>query len=257
MLQHIRDIISTKRLNFISNRRKIKLGKQIDKTKVNHLKKTVDCLHKWYGSSYGGFYINPANLNAESVIYSFGIGKDITFDLKCIANHNCQVFAFDPTPKSINWVKSKKLPKSFTFFGYGISASESSVVDFYLPANPKGTSGSLLKTSDVNAEKSIRVEMKSFSDITKELGHKHIDVLKMDIEGAEYEVLESILESSVSIGQILVEFHDRLFDMENYKSKEIVKKMNEKGFEIFAHSISYEEVSFLAVTKISKNLTQV
>ena len=37
--------------------------------------------------------------------------------------------------------------------------------------------------------------MKSLADIANELGHSHIDVLKMDIEGSEYEVIENILES--------------------------------------------------------------
>lgn len=55
--------------------------------------------------------------------------------------------------------------------------------------NKNGTSGSMLKTDAVNANENITVMMKTFSDITTELGHTHIDVLKMDIEGAEYDVL--------------------------------------------------------------------
>ncbi len=50
--------------------------------------------------------------------------------------------------------------------------------------------------------------MKSIENIMKELGHKHIDVLKMDIESAEYDVIENILNAKISITQILIEFHD-------------------------------------------------
>src|SRR5690554_1691728 len=39
-----------------------------------------------------------------------------------------------------------------------------------------------------------------------QLGHKHIDVLKMDIEGAEYDVIENILSAQLPITQILIEF---------------------------------------------------
>jgi len=46
--------------------------------------------------------------------------------------------------------------------------------------------------------------MKTFDDITRELGHNHIDVLKMDIEGSEYDVIGTILASPVTIDQILV-----------------------------------------------------
>lgn len=42
----------------------------------------------------------------------------------------------------------------------------------------------------------------------KKYGHTHVDLLKIDIEGAEYGVLEAIMESGVQIRQIAVEFHN-------------------------------------------------
>ncbi len=250
MIEKIKNIINSARLNYASKKRKKLLSGQIDKKKVAHLVNTVNCDYEWYGSSYGGFYVNPKLLSSDSIIYSFGIGKDISFDLTCIKKHNCKVFAFDPTPKSINYIKNKKRSDLFTFFDWGISDLKSGLVDFYLPANPKGISGSLIKINGVNPKNSIKVKMKLFDEITGELGHQHIDVLKMDIEGSEYTVLEKILDSKVTIDQILVEFHDRLFDLNNYKSKEIIKKLNEKGYEIFAGSISYEEISLIHKNKL-------
>lgn len=245
VFQKLRATINSFRLNYDSAVRKRKLHAETDKEKVAHLAPTVDCPAVWYGNSYGGFYINPTLVNSKSIVYSIGIGKDISFDTKCIKNHNCRVFAFDPTPKSIDWLKTQNLPFTFTFYNYGISAKTSGPVTFYLPLNKKGTSGSLLKTDVVNANEHITVMMKTFDDITAELGHKHIDVLKMDIEGAEYDVLANIVESPVTIDQILVEFHDRLFDMNVFKSKEITKKLMQHGYHVFAVSSSYEEVSFI------------
>lgn len=42
-----------------------------------------------------------------------------------------------------------------------------------------------------------------------DLHHQQIDLLKLDIEGSEYRVLDEILESQIPIHQIVVEFHDR------------------------------------------------
>ena len=39
-----------------------------------------------------------------------------------------------------------------------------------------------------------------------ELGHDRIDLLKMDIEGAEYEVIRDVVESGVDVG------HDGLLE---------------------------------------------
>ena len=41
----------------------------------------------------------------------------------------------------------------------------------------------------------------------KDLGHTSLDVIKMDIEGAEYEVLDTIIEDKIDIGVLCVEFH--------------------------------------------------
>jgi len=38
-----------------------------------------------------------------------------------------------------------------------------------------------------------------------ELGHRKIDLLKIDMEGAEYKVIESIIEDRLDIGVIFVE----------------------------------------------------
>lgn len=70
--------------------------------KYNHLRKGVKCPTAWYGNTYGGFYVCPDHLNAQSIVYSVGIGRDISFDKAILVQHNCQVFGFDPTPNSIS-----------------------------------------------------------------------------------------------------------------------------------------------------------
>jgi len=214
----------------------------------SHLAKTVNINKKWYGNKYGGFYLCPEFLNKNSIVYSLGIGEDISFDLEVINQHNCQIFGFDPTPKSINWIKNhQSLPSKFKFFEYGI-ADRSGMIDFYLPKNTKYVSGSFIKQNNVNEKHKIEVEMKSWEDIVNTLGHKKIDVLKMDIEGAEYNVLDNILISSVLINQILIEFHDRFFEDGKLRTINAVKKLKEHGYEIYGISDTFEEVSFIKST---------
>jgi len=212
--------------------------------KVNHLKITKSCKHVWYGNTYGGFYICPDLLDEKSVIYSFGIGEDISFDTAIIKKHGCHVFGFDPTPKSINWVKGQEINEKFHFYEFGIG-NKSGFVDFFLPKNPEHVSGSLIDTKNVDSAKKVSVVMKSLEDIMNELDHKHIDVLKMDIEGSEYDVIENILSSKISITQILIEFHDRFFENGTLKTKQAIQKLNSYGYEIYAVSDSFEEISFI------------
>ena len=100
----------------------------------DHLKGGVTARKVWYGNDYGGFFLCLDNLTARSVIYSVGIGEDISFDLSVINKHKCMVYGFDPTPRSIQWIRSHKgeIPKNFRFYNYGLS-DKSGLVNFFLP----------------------------------------------------------------------------------------------------------------------------
>lgn len=208
------------------------------------LKKQVTSDFKWFGNNYGGFYLNPVLLNENSIVYSIGIGEDVSFDLDIIKNFNCNVFGFDPTPKSISWVKSQNLNKLFVFNEYGIS-KYSGLVKFYLPQNKNHVSGSSRKNSNLDEKELISVPMKSFLDIVNSYNHTEIDVLKIDIEGSEYDVLFDILKSGIVVKQILIEFHHRMFKNGARLTKESIKLLNDFGYKLFAFSDSHEELSFI------------
>lgn len=64
-------------------------------------------------------------------------------------------------------------------------------------------------------------------------GFKNVDIVKLDIEGFEYEVLESLLSSSVYVGQILVEFHDFLPQIGFEQTKSIKRLLKDCGYVCF------------------------
>lgn len=212
--------------------------------RYKHLKQGVQCPHEWYGNDYGGFYVCPSLLNEDAVVYSFGIGEDISFDIKMYQEQNCHVFCFDPTPKSIQWIEQQDLPQNIHFHPFGIS-SKTGIVDFYLPQNTDHVSGSLVQQKNIDTKRKVSVPMKSLTDIMQELGHSQIDVLKMDIEGSEYEIIESIIENKIPITQLLIEFHDRFFPDGRERTIRAVQQLKEAGYEIFGVSNSLEEVSFI------------
>lgn len=223
---------------------KNKLEHLLFKKYQGDLKVRVVCDKAWYGNENAGFYICPSLINEDSIVYSFGIGEDISFDLKLIEIHNCTVFGFDPTPKSINWVSSLKLPNKFKFYDFGLSSKTGTVV-FYLPKNNEYVSGSMTKQSNVNLSNKINVNVKTISDTTIFLKHQSIDLLKMDIEGAEYEVISDFCKSSIFVKQIVLELHDRYVKNGNKKSHKLIKQLYNKGYRIFAISASKQEVSFI------------
>jgi hypothetical protein len=79
----------------------------------------------------------------------------------------------------------------------------------------------------------------------RELGHTAIDVLKMDIEGAEYEVLDDLLQQRLPVRQILVEFHHRFTNVGVERTTRAVANLNAAGYRIFAASDNGEDYGFL------------
>lgn len=192
----------------------------------------------FYGSAYGGWAVCPNLLNAQSIVYSFGIGEDISFDLELIRQHHCPVYAFDPTPRSITWVKNQTLPPQFHLLEYGIAAYDGSA-NFFPPENPEHISHTILQKEGT----AITVPVKRLKSIMSELGHEKLDLLKMDVEGAEYAVLEDILE--IPIKQLLVEFHHRWEGIGFEKTLESIRLLKKHGYKLFAISPRLEEFSFI------------
>lgn len=194
------------------------------------------------GSQYGGWVVNDLILHKNSIVYSFGVGTDISFDLGLIERFDLTVFGFDPTSQSIAWVKQQQLPSNFKLQEYGVSDFDG-FAKFFSPENPNHISHSLLPR--VSKGKTIDVPFKKLKTIMVELGHAHIDVLKLDIEGSEYDVIEDVKANNIRPTQFLVEFHHRFPGIGVKKTKQAIQLIRSMGYRLFHVSSSGEEYSFL------------
>jgi len=200
----------------------------------------------FHGSNYGGWTLCPTGLDHESIVFSIGVGEDASFDRSVIESYGAQVYAFDPTPRSIDWVAAQAWPPGFHFYPYGL-ADRNGSRSFHPPENPDHVSHSLLEKRETE-KSSIEVEFRTISELSKLVGHKNIDVLKMDIEGAEYEVIQDILaQNRIFVHQILVEFHDFFPEIPLRKTLQTIRSLNQAGYVIFHISPNGREYSFIKV----------
>lgn len=219
--------------------------------RCGHIRKDISCKSKWFGNKYGGFYVIPELISKNAIVYSFGVGKDISFDRSLINSFDCQIFAFDPTPDSIAWCKEQNLPDKFKHYDFGLS-NKSENVTFFLPKNKNHVSGSSIGHSQVSQKNTASVRMKSFNDILKDHKHETLDLIKMDIEGSEYDVVESILRSDIKINQIVLEIHERFFHNGKEKTIKLLGALRKNGFLLHSISSSYEELSFVNKKSIQR-----
>ena len=59
------------------------------------------------GSDYGGWIVPTAAVSGDWICYSGGVGEDISFDMGLIERFGCNVYAFDPTPRAIRYVRDR------------------------------------------------------------------------------------------------------------------------------------------------------
>jgi FkbM family methyltransferase len=201
------------------------------------------------GTAYGGWWLAPQGLSAASIIYSFGVGDDVSFDLALIQRWGATVHAFDPTPRSVQWVRAQTLPAQFQFHDYGL-ADFDGMAQFIPPANPRHVSYTLLAQTGQRSE-AARGPVYRLATIMQRLGHAYIDLLKLDIEGAEYAVVEDLARSPspLPIRQLLVEFHHRFEGLGWRKTEHALQQLRRLGFKLFRVSRRGDEFSFLQAVR--------
>lgn len=195
------------------------------------------------GSDYGGWAVCPSLFKKESIVYSAGVGEDISFDIGLFERFDVVVHGFDPTPASVEFIKKNPPHGSFIFHQYGVG-SKDEMKAFFAPENPEYASWSSISKmgSETNMES---FEVKCLQTIMSELDHVEVDLLKMDIEGMEYEVIDYIIQMRILPRQLLVEFHDRNPGIGKEKTLNAVKKLRMAGYKVFSVSPTQQEVSFL------------
>ena len=85
-----------------------------------------------------------------------------------------------------------------------------------------------------------KIKTISLEDLMFENNIDYIDILKIDIEGSEYEVMTNISDECYSkIKQITVEFHDFVDPDLKVKTNEIITKLEMLGFNRISKGIQY------------------
>jgi FkbM family methyltransferase len=200
---------------------------------------------EFHGSQNGGWTILANSLGADSVVYSFGVGEDASFDLSLIKKYACRVFGFDPTPKSIAWVRREIRNELFQFHALAIS-DQDGVLRLFCPCNPDHVSACFAPSARTSGQ-FFDAPCETLSTTMRRLGHPSVHVLKMDIEGAEYGVLDQAAdnESLGKVHQLLVEFHHWMPPFTIMHTKGALRRLSKAGFRVAWVSTSGHEILFV------------
>lgn len=195
------------------------------------------------GSEHHGYKVPERFLNKDSICYCIGAGEDISFDTELKFLFDSKIFIFDPTPEGINYfIKLKEVTaKGETLFLHDDSAfryrlnsrqldeityinegvwDEKTILKFHAPKLDNYVSHSVYLFQD--SDEYIEAPVDRLSNLMKNLGHESVDLVKIEIEGAEYTVIDTIVKDQLDIKVIMIEFD------EVYHSKGLAHKLRIK-----------------------------
>lgn len=195
----------------------------------------------------GGWIYIPELLGSDSVVYSLGVGDSIDFDMDLIHHFGLTVHAFDPTPYSEEWIASLELPANFVFHSWAAAGDDGSL-RLFRRVSKRGRKSKVMWTAEGDAGDGadfIDAPAYTIRSMMEKLGHQHVDILKIDVEGAEYEILDGLHKEDKLPTQLLVEFHHRFPGIGKQRTAASIEHLRKLGYRIFAISETGRELGFV------------
>lgn len=196
---------------------------------------------------YGAWVIAEGVLGPDSVCYLAGAGEDLTFDCAVTEKYGCEVHILDPTPRAVahfaglggflarGAAGSAEGVNDPVFSKYtGVSQAaysrlryhpfglfdRTATLRFYAPRVAAHVSHSVVNLQ--GTEGHFEAQCLTLRETMRSLGHTHIDLLKLDIEGAEYCVVESFLKDGIDVGMVCIEFDEGHNPLDQYYQERIL-----------------------------------
>lgn len=196
--------------------------------------------------SQHAFLASP--LSSDSIVFDLGANNG-EFCLEVARKYGCRVFAAEPVPQLANNLENKD-PR-VAVYPVAIGGSNGTANLVYDLGRDK--TGSLLGLNvvggilhDPGARESLEVKVQSLEGFLSHATSDTIDLLKVDIEGAELDAFSEVPNSVLArCKQITVEFHDFWYPELAERTEQVKRKIKAAGFLMIRFTPNNKDVLFL------------
>lgn len=192
--------------------------------------------------SLSGYHYFP---HENDVVFDIGAGVgEETIILSRIVGNKGRVYSFEAHPKTflaLEYLANSNQFKNVTLSNVALS-DERGLVE--IEDSENSLANSILPTE--NRKKTFKVEAMTFDDYVTKQGLKRIDLVKMNVEGAEQLIIKGMTKSLPFIRHVAISCHDFRFrngESEFFKTKEIVVRfLEENGFKVITQQTNVNMV---------------
>lgn len=181
------------------------------------------------GSDYGGWMAPAALIESDWVCYCVGAGGDISFDRALIERFGVHVQSVEPVEQFVTEARAAMADEPrFAAYRAAIS-TEDRPLRMQRTQSPGALalSGAGLFASG----EFVEVPGRELGGLMGELGHARIDLLKLDVEGAEYELLPSLDLDALGVKVLAVQLHH---NRGVGAARSVISDLGRRGFEAVA-----------------------
>lgn len=176
------------------------------------------------------YWYVPANtINSISYVVSGGVGNDISFETMLSENDSVKrICLFDPSETGINHISKISLNHKIEFTPAGLSGETGVVVASPPVIEGEGSFRLGVSGHEGNVEFSV-LDIKTVLERSK---LPRVDLLKIDIEGFEYDFIENMISSNIFPMVILVEYHHFYENITFYNTFKSIFLLHRNGYRI-------------------------
>ena len=170
------------------------------------------------------------DLNEDSIVFDVGAFEGEYFT-KIYDKYKCNIHAFEPVTSFVEKYKNTTNPKIIVnSFALGDSTE-----DFEIVVDDNSSS------QFIKGDNTIKCKKVKFREYINSQKLKNIDLIKLNIEGAEYELLEEIIDSEFQdkIDGFLIQFH-YLSHTPIKRREKIINKLKETHEPVFYYPFVWE-----------------
>jgi FkbM family methyltransferase len=174
--------------------------RQVQRIQVRDIDGLVDL-----GSSYGGWTL-PGNLIEPSwTCYLVGAGGDVSVDLDLIRRYGVTVRSFDAVADYVDRARKEADGEPGFSAHHAAIATQDGPIRMQVSHDPQSQSVSAARLYD--SDRFIELPGRTLRSLMAELGDQRIDLLKLDIEGSEYEVLPTLDLPELGVKVFAIQLH--------------------------------------------------
>jgi FkbM family methyltransferase len=181
------------------------------------------------GSDYGGWVLPGEVIDASWTCYLVGAGGDVSLELELVSRYEATVRSFDAVACFVESAREEAgEPPLFSAHHAAVAVTDGPICmqRSHDPVSQSVSAAQLYESANY-----VEQPGRTLPSLISELGDSSVELLKLDIEGSEYEVLPTLDLAALGVKLFAAQLHH---NGTVRQAKQLIADLREQGYELVA-----------------------